>query len=54
MYHSRPEMAQLPQVPQNENGKPDFSPMQCFKKSNCVIRLFSNNEYSKDDEEPAI
>ena len=26
MYHPRREMAQLPQVPQIENGKPDFSP----------------------------
>ena len=26
MCHPRQEMAQLPQVPQIENGKPDFSP----------------------------
>ena len=26
MYHPRREMAQLPQVTQIENGKPDFSP----------------------------
>ena len=26
MYHPRQEMAQLPKVPQIENGKPDFSP----------------------------
>ena len=26
MYHPSREMAQLPQVPQIENGKPDFSP----------------------------
>ena len=26
MYHPRREMAQLPQMPQIENGKPDFSP----------------------------
>ena len=25
MYHPRQEMAQLPKVPQIENGKPDFS-----------------------------
>ena len=27
MYHPSQEMAQLPQVPQIENEKPDFSPM---------------------------
>ena len=27
MYHPRLEMAQFPQVPQIENGKPDFSAM---------------------------
>ena len=26
MYHPSQEMAQLPKVPQIENGKPDFSP----------------------------
>ena len=26
MYHPSQEMAQLPQVPQIKNGKPDFSP----------------------------
>ena len=26
MYHPSREMAQLPQVPQIKNGKPDFSP----------------------------
>ena len=26
MYHPSQEMAQLPQIPQIENGKPNFSP----------------------------
>merc|ERR1711911_116531 len=26
MYHPRQEMAQLSQIPQIKNGKPDFSP----------------------------
>ena len=26
MYHPSQEMAQLPQIPQIKNGKPDFSP----------------------------
>ena len=32
MYHPRQEMAQLPHIPQIENGKPDFSPMFQRKK----------------------
>ena len=46
MYHPSQEMAQLSQVPQIENRKPDF-PL-CFKKSNYVIRLFSNNLVDDD------
>ena len=42
MCHLSQEMAQLSQIPQIENGKPNFS--LCFKKSNYVIRLFSNKK----------
>ena len=47
MYRPSQEMAQLPQIPQIENGKPDFSPtfqkVKLRNSSNYVIRLFSNN-----------
>ena len=45
MYHPRPEMAQLPKVPQIENGKPDFSPM--FQKVElCNLTFFQLKQAS--------
>ena len=52
MYHPRPEMAQLSQVPQIKNGKPDFSPT--FQKAELHNSTFfqpftSNGGYRREE-----
>ena len=51
MYHPSQEMAQLPKVPQIENGKPDFSPT--FQKVELHNSTFSNQQHTSDQDSSA-